>query len=165
MLDGREMIEDKRDLNEYILRIVGEIYSLFGPTVPDEWLSSDLTVTQLRLLLVLHTHGPLRMSDIASQLKVTLPTTTTIVDHLIRKNMVQRETDPKDRRLVICKLTTEGQMLINKLWGSGRSIIEKLLEGLTREQMEKIAELADLLYQNAQKITKVDRPDTNVTRG
>jgi len=148
------MEADKQNPGQHILQIVEEIYKLIGPAVPEEWLSSDLTVTQLRLMLVLQTFGPIRMSDIASSLKVTLPTTTIIVDNLVRKNLVGRETNPQDRRLVICKLSPEGQTLINKLWGSGRMVIEKLVEGLTAEQMQKTAEVADLLYQSALNIAK-----------
>jgi DNA-binding MarR family transcriptional regulator len=155
------METDKQQLNRHILRIVEEIYKMIGPAVPDEWLSSDLTVTQFRLLLVLHTFGPLRMSDIAARLKVTLPTTTIIVDNLVRKNLVQREANPQDRRLVICILSPEGQALINKLWGSGQMIIEKLLEGLTAAQMQKATEVADLLYQNALKIARTNQPFTD----
>jgi hypothetical protein len=59
------MKADKPNLTRQILRRVEEIYKLIGPAVPEEWLSSDITVTQLRLLLVLQAFGPLRMSDIA----------------------------------------------------------------------------------------------------
>jgi DNA-binding MarR family transcriptional regulator len=143
------METEKQKLTLQIMQKIEEIYKLIGPAVPEEWLSSDITVTQLRLVLVLQTYGPLRMSDIALKLKVTLPTTTIIVDHLVRKNLVQRESNPQDRRLVICKLSAEGEALIGKLWGSGRMAIEKLLEGLTAEQMQKAAEVTEIIYRNA----------------
>jgi DNA-binding MarR family transcriptional regulator len=146
------MEAEKPDLIQPIMQKIAEIYKLIGPAVPEEWLSSDITVTQLRLVLVLQTFGPLRMSDIASKLNVTLPTTTIIVDNLVRKNLVLRETNPQDRRLVICKLSAEGEALIGKLWGSGRMAIEKLLEGLTEEQLQKAAEVAEFLCQNAMKL-------------
>jgi DNA-binding MarR family transcriptional regulator len=147
------MDSDKQGVNRRILNIVENIYKVIGPSVPEEWLTSDLTVTQLRLLLVLQNSGPLRMSDIASNLKVTLPTTTIIVDHLVRKNLVQRETNSQDRRLVICRLSAEGEILISRLWGSGQMVIQRLLESLTYEQSLKAAEVAELLYQSALNIT------------
>jgi DNA-binding MarR family transcriptional regulator len=148
---------NRQNLKRHIMQIVDEIYKLTGPAVPDEWLSSDITVTQLHLLQVLQAFGPLRMSDVASRMKVSQPTASIIVNNLVRKNLVQREANPLDRRVVICQLSLEGQTLIDKLWGSGRNVIEKLLEGLTVEQMQKTAELADLLYQNAVTITQVDQ--------
>ncbi len=146
------MDPERREITRKIMQKIEDIYKLIGPAVPEEWLSSDITVTQLRLVLILQTYGPLRMSDIASRLKVTLPTTTIIVDNLVRKNLVLRETNPQDRRLVICKLSTEGEVLIGKLWGSSRMAIETLLEGLTAEEIKKAAEVADILFENARKL-------------
>jgi len=151
------MKTDESDLTRHILQRVEEIYRLMGTSVPEEWLSSDMTVTQLRMLLLLQSFGPLRMSDIAAKLQVTLPTTTIIVNNLVRKNMAQREANPQDRRLVICKLSPEGQKLINKLWDSGRIAIEKLLEGFTAEQMQKTAEMAELFYRNALDFAKTNK--------
>jgi MarR family transcriptional regulator, organic hydroperoxide resistance regulator len=151
------MVTDKENLNLHILQIVNDIYKLIGPAVPDEWLSSDLTVTQLRLLLVLQNYGPLRMSDIAANLQVTLPTTTIIVDNLVRKNLVQREANPQDRRLVICKLAPDGELLISKLWGSGQMVMRRLLDNLSYEETQKAAEVAELLYQAAQKLARANQ--------
>jgi len=148
---------DKQNLIQHILKNVEEIYKLMGLMVPEEWLSSDMTVTQLRLLLTLYTYGPLRMSDITTKLEVALPTSTVIVDHLVRKNLVLRESNPLDRRVVICKLSPEGQILINKLWDSGRLAMEKLLESLTLEQTQKAAELVEVFYNNASKFTQMGK--------
>ncbi len=151
------MPTEKQRLTLHIMEVVQGIYNLMGPAVPEEWLSSDLTVTQLRLLLVLHSYGPLRMSDISTRLKVTLPTATVIVDHLVHKNLVLREASPEDRRLVICKLSPEARTLINKLWGSGQMAIKTLLASLSAEQMQKAAEVADILYQSALNLAKASQ--------
>ena len=89
-----------------------------------------------------------RMSSIASVIGVALPTVTGVVDNLVTKRLVLRETDPEDRRLVICKLSLKGQDLINKLWMSGRFQLANLLEGLTEEQLKKAHEVARMLYEN-----------------
>jgi DNA-binding MarR family transcriptional regulator len=113
-----------------------------------EWLSSDLTVAQLRVLLVLQAIGSSRMSDIAATLEVALPTVTGIVDKLVRKDLVTRQADPNDRRLVIVGLSARGQELISSLWISGRIQIERLLQGLNHQQMDKVAEVAAMLLDN-----------------
>ncbi|MBN1367154.1 MAG: MarR family transcriptional regulator [Dehalococcoidales bacterium] len=145
---------DKQKLTEHILQTVEQIYNMFGPVVPQEWLSSDITVTQLRILLVLRAAGPSRMSDIASKIGVTLPTATVIVRNLVRKNLVQREVSPEDRRLVICKLTTEGLALIEKIWGFSRFAIRALLDGLTTEQLQNAVNFADQLLKSAETLGK-----------
>jgi DNA-binding MarR family transcriptional regulator len=151
------MDTDRENQNQHILQIINEIYKLLGPAVPEEWLSSDLTVTQLRLVLVLQNTGPLRMSDIASSLQVTLPTTTIIVDNLVRKNLVLREASPQDRRLVICKLAPQGELLLSKLWGSGQMVMRRLLDNLNDEERQKAAEVAEMLYQAALKMARANQ--------
>lgn len=131
-----------------ILQRAEDIYDIFSPGIPVEWFSSDLTVAQLRVLLVLQSSGASRMSDIASILDVALPTATGIVDKLVKKELVTREADPQDRRLVICRLSDAGQDLINRLWTFGQFQMERLLEGLTDEELEKASEVAEMLFNN-----------------
>ena len=142
------MDQDRQALIQHILKLSEEIYNMLIPSLPREWLESDVTVAQLRVLLVLHTEGPSRMGSIASAIGVALSTATGIVDHLVRKGLVLRDADPQDRRLVICKLSPEGQELANRLWTWGQSQIAKLLESMTEEQLRKAAEVTEFLHSN-----------------
>ena len=136
------------ELVQEILKLSEDIYNAIPLDIPPEWLNSDLTVAQLRVLLVLQSRGPSRMSTIAWIIGVTLPTATGVVDNLVRKELIVRENDSQDRRLVICRLAPAGQELINKLWTSGRFQMENLLDGLTPEQLEKAREVARMLLEN-----------------
>lgn len=141
-----ERNEDR--LVQHILQRAEDIYNMLSPGIPTEWFSSDLTVAQLRVLLVLHSAGPSRMSAIASVIDIALPTATGIVDKLVNKGLVIRETDTQDRRQVICRLSPAGQDSINRLWTSSQFQMGKLLEGLTEEELEKAAEVAQMLFNN-----------------
>lgn len=138
----------RESLVQYILNLAEDIYRLVKPSIPSEWLTSDLTVAQLRVLLLLHSEGPSRMSTIAATMGIALSTATGIVDNLVKKALVERVADPEDRRLVICKLSSQGQELTNALWATGRPQIEKLLQDLTAEQLKRVAEVAELLLAN-----------------
>ena len=142
------MTRNNEDLMRHILQRSEEIFNALSPGVPTEWFSSDLTVAQLRVLLVLQSQGPTRMSSIASLLAITLPTATGIVDKLVKKQFLVRKTDPGDRRLVICSLSPAGQENINRLWTSSPFQMEKLLTGLSMEQLLKAADVADMLLNN-----------------
>jgi len=155
------MQQNKEALIQHIIEVSGNIYSALRPNIPMESLSSDLTVAQLRVLLVLHTDGPTKMSAIASILHVALSSATGVMDNLVKKELVVREADPQDRRLVICKLSPAGLELINKLWVSGEFQMERLLDGLTVEQLGKAAEVAEMLLENiSQKTGKQDGDGT-----
>ena len=68
------MEHDNHQQVAYINKLANDIYSSMTLQVPSEWLSSDLTVAQLRIMLVLHNAGPCRMSDIANILDIALLT-------------------------------------------------------------------------------------------
>jgi DNA-binding MarR family transcriptional regulator len=147
---GKEIMGQKeKSLIQHILKLSEEIYNMLMPGFKLEWLALDLTVAQLRVLLVLHTEGPSRMSSIASATGTALSTATGIVDHLVEKGLVLRDADPQDRRVVICKLSPEGQEMTNRLWTFGQFQIEKLLDGLTVEQLQKAVEVTEFLHSNA----------------
>jgi DNA-binding MarR family transcriptional regulator len=151
------MVQSEQKLAQKILELAGDIFNAMSPDIPAEWLTLDLTLAQLRLLLVLRAQGPSRMSDIAAVLGIALSTATGIVDNLVRKEMAVRETEPQDRRLVICRLSPQGQELINRLWISGQFQIGRLLEGLTRPQLEEAAGVAQMLLDNLSRKGNGDR--------
>jgi DNA-binding MarR family transcriptional regulator len=143
------MSRTKNNLVKEILDLAEKIFATIPVTIPSEWFSSDATIAQLRILLLLHMQHSARMSSIASELGIALPTATGIVDNLVKKELVIRDADPGDRRAVICRLSPTGQLFVNKIWVSGQTQMERLLDGLSLEQLEKAAEVADILYQNA----------------
>jgi DNA-binding MarR family transcriptional regulator len=145
--------QDSEILVRHILKLAEDIYRAIKPGIPPEWLTSDLTVAQLRVLLILHTEGASRMSTIASSIGIALSTATGIVDNLVKKGLINRGDDPEDRRLVICTLSSEGQETINRLWTLGQFQIEKLLDGLSLEELSKADEVAEILLGNVMSST------------
>jgi DNA-binding MarR family transcriptional regulator len=133
---------------ERILGLADAIYRSLEPSIPPEWLSSDLTVAQLRVLLLLHTDGQLSMSSLAMRLGVAVSTTTGIVNNLAQKKLIVRQTWKPDRRRVMIGLSTEGQRLVNGLWQMGRSQIETLLQRLTTPQLSTVEGLVRSLLDN-----------------
>jgi hypothetical protein len=49
---------------------------------------------------------------------------------------------------VICALSPPGQEIINRIWAQGQSQMEKLLRGLSIEQLQKAKEVAEFLLLN-----------------
>jgi len=146
MKQSSEVIIDR------ILQLSNDIFHSIRLTIPAEWLTSDMTIAQLRVLLFLYTEGPSSMSTIALAIKISLPTITGTVDLLVKKNLVTRKDDPEDRRLVICSLSPEGQEIINKMWTLGRLQMQKMLQGLSILELTKAYEVAQILLRNVQAI-------------
>jgi DNA-binding MarR family transcriptional regulator len=142
------MTQDSKMLINHILELSSDIFRIIKLSIPPEWLSSELTVAQLRVLILLQTEGASHMSVIASSLGTTLSTVTGTVDILVKKGLIVRRDDPQDRRVVICDLSPTGQEIINRMWVLGQQQLEKLLDGLSLEELQKAHEVAELLTNN-----------------
>jgi len=131
-----------------ILGLSNDIFNAIRLTIPPEWLTSDMTVAQLRILMLIHAEGATRMSSIAGTLKTSLPTITGTVDILVKKGLVSRSSDPDDRRLVFCSLSPAGKEVMGKMWTFGRQQIENLMLGCSTEELKKALEVAEMLLRN-----------------
>jgi DNA-binding MarR family transcriptional regulator len=78
------------------------------------------------------------MTVLASKSGIAMSTATGAVDHLVEQGLVVRDSDPQDRRLVICRLSAQGEKLANDLWKLGRLQVERLLDPLTLEQLQAV---------------------------
>ena len=141
---------EKAGLIKQIQELLERIYHLVGPYLPKEWLNLDLSMSQLRVLLLLFTEGPSPMGTLASSSYLPLSTTTGTVDHLIERGLVGREADPHDRRLVIIRLSSKGHELASKLWELGRLRVEEYLEPLSQDQLRVVSEAMGFLLKAAE---------------
>jgi DNA-binding MarR family transcriptional regulator len=142
----------KVELGESIEALQKKLEELEGaivPIVPQDWLLTDLTMPQLKVMLILWREGPARMSELASGLGVTLATATGVVDRLVEKDYIVREGLPGDRRVVICRLSNEGQEFMKALWMSGRMQIGRILGVMTPEQLKIVAQGTEVFIQAA----------------
>jgi DNA-binding MarR family transcriptional regulator len=81
---------------------------------PDAWTDVDLTFTQLRALFVLG-RQPLRVSDLAKALGMSLASASALSDRLARQGLVARHPDPTDRRSVFLHVASPGARLLRRL--------------------------------------------------
>src|SRR5579883_1577596 len=68
----------------------------------------ELTVAQIRALVFLKHNPQSPMSLLAKEFHIELPSVTSMVDRLIKQELVIRESDPNDRRMVRISLTLKG---------------------------------------------------------
>jgi len=144
--------EEKRRLIDEIIALgVNESYGT-EPVLPDEWFSLDLTMSQLKVLLCLHAHGPSRVSEVAAAISVSLAVTTGVIDRLVHRGMVVRGGDPTDRRVVICSLSDEGKVLAGRLWESSIERGRRLLEVMTVDELLLVREAVAVVFRVLQRV-------------
>ena len=79
------------------------------------WMEIDLTVPQLRTLLILAEEGPLVIGQIAQRLGIGLSTGGHLVDRLVQAGLAERTEDSEDRRRTLARLTPKGEELHARL--------------------------------------------------
>ena len=93
------------------------------------WMEIDLTIAQLRTLLVLAEEGPLVIGHIAQRLGIGLSTGGHLVDRLVQAGLAERTEDAEDRRRTLARLTPKGEDLYARLLNHPlqmQSLIQKL---------------------------------------
>jgi DNA-binding MarR family transcriptional regulator len=144
------MASNNKDyLCDEILSLADRLFRQLLPTVPHNLLTLDVTMPQLKIMLILYIHGPVRMSDIAAGLDVTLPTSTSLVDRLVEKNFVIRESQADDRRVVLCRLSEVGQKAIGSIWESARNRSKELLEAMDTGKLKMFIEVLETMLQTS----------------
>ncbi len=140
-----------------ILALEPAMHRAMGPARARCLLNVDLTMSQLKILFVIHSsltpggaHG-VRVSEVAKSLGVTLPTVTAVMDRLVERGLIRRDEDPRDRRQTLCRLTPAGQALMEDLMAGHRAYTEALLGYLTEPQLEVVLRGMRLLIEAAER--------------
>ena len=92
--------------------------------------ADEVTLTQYRSLVVLASRGPQSSAALAEELAVTPSTASRLCDRLVRKGLVCRREDRRDRRAVRLALTAEGRALVDAVTERRRAEIAHLLNAI-----------------------------------
>jgi DNA-binding MarR family transcriptional regulator len=136
----------KEQLTERFVELVEQINQRMHCRPLDEWEGLDLTIPQFKTLALLQHQGPQRMGNISAYLGSAFSSSTSIIDRLVDKDLVERLPDPDDRRVVICQLTRQGHEAYEKFWRIGRMRIQELADRLDAGELEIVVKAMELLY-------------------
>ena len=128
----------KEELTERFMKAVDYLNRQVHTFGLDDWEGLDMTIPQIKTLVLLERSGPLRMGNIAGYLGRALSATTTVVDRLVEKGLVDRAWDPNDRRVVICRLTDQGKQGMEQFWRIRRERLQLMVDFLDVEQLETL---------------------------
>lgn len=102
--------------------------------------SHGLTEPKYDVLWILRRAGKAGVpcAQIGERLYTRVPDVTRLVDGLERMELVRRERDELDRRVVRVSITTKGLRLMNKLDGPVQEIHELQFQGLSKREIETL---------------------------
>ncbi len=88
---------------------------------------------------------PRRITELAAGEGVTQPAITRVVNRLGERGWVTRESDPRDGRVVIVRLTSAGRTVFERLRGEYRALVHEEMATLDDEDVETLARAVDVL--------------------
>jgi DNA-binding MarR family transcriptional regulator len=111
--------------------------------------ADEVTLTQYRSLVVLASRGPQSVAALADELGVTPSTVSRLCDRLVRKGLVRRREDRRDRRAVRLALTPAGRALVDAVTERRRAEIAGLVDGIGEETQRSLVQALRSLAQAA----------------
>ena len=102
----------------------------------------DLTSPQFAALSILRTHPHIDQATLAGLIAYDRPTIGGVIDRLVSKGLVRRETSTRDRRSKSLSLTDEGEAVLEHLTPIVAQIQDALLPGLTPAERADFIRLA-----------------------
>lgn len=113
---------------------------------------SGLSMPQVSALFRLHYHGMCGVSDIADHLDVTSAAASQMVDRLVQQGLLERSTDPHDRRVKQIELAPAGHQLLEDAIQARVQWLADLTTVLSPAEQETIVEALDLLTDAAKRL-------------
>jgi DNA-binding MarR family transcriptional regulator len=116
-----------------------------------EW--PNVTMQQLRVMMILYADGPTRVSVLARKLNVSTPTITGILDRLVRREFTYRADDPRDRRVVLNALTDKGREVIEHLQPLDSTRLARAIDSLSADEQQSIVSALNTLVNAVESAT------------
>ena len=109
----------------------------------------NITLTQSRVLCFLELKkGKATQKEIEDFLEVAHPTVVGVVSRLEKAGYVRTYADPKNKRNKIVEATDEVKALGRKMKKTIDEHEDKLLHGLSNEQIQQLNEMLTVIYNN-----------------
>ncbi|HEY7132813.1 MAG TPA: MarR family transcriptional regulator [Candidatus Limnocylindrales bacterium] len=100
------------------------------------WLKGSLSLIHLHVLTVLEIGGPLPMSKLADTLDVSVASATGIVSRMEERELVERQHDAEDRRVVLVIPTETGLAVFRDMMEQRREHLTGLLMRLDDDELQ-----------------------------
>ncbi len=113
-----------------------------------------LTNAQMELLIYLKNNSThdVTQKEICESMHVTHPTVIGLIDRLEDKNLVQRHTNPLNKRFKTIRLTPDGQAILDKHKKFRENTSEIILHCMSQEETEILNSLLIKVYDNLSKV-------------
>jgi len=100
-----------------------------------------LTWSQFGVLEALFHLGPLHQQDLATKILKSSGNLTLVIDNLVKRGLVERERDWRDRRFITICLSEAGRQLISSIFPGHVAQVVEAIGALTPAEQRQLAQL------------------------
>lgn len=116
------------------------------------WLLLNLTMAQLKAVILLVQSGGMRNRELADALGVAPSAATPLVDRLVDQALARRYHDPDDRRIVWIRPTRKAIVLHDSLMQTNKSVLVEVLHEIPAAERQRVLHSVRLLLEGAQRV-------------
>ena len=120
-----------------IFKILNAYNAISRSINPTQMLKVDLTSSQVKVLASFAEQETFTMTELSRAHSVSVSTMTSMVDRLLQGNLLERQRDSADRRVVRVSLTREGHKMLKHIMRVRREELEKFLQELDGGEVEQ----------------------------
>ena len=149
------MLQTREELEHEVVTNYRMLVHALKASSGTAWMEIDLTIAQLRTLLILAEEGPLVIGQIAQRMGIGLSTGGHLVDRLVQAGLAERTEDTEDRRRTLARLTLKGEDLYARLLNPSLQM-QTLIQKLESKDLEAFLQGLKALNQLVE-----DKPEAN----
>src|SRR5215831_14916297 len=119
-----------------------------------------MTRAQWAVLARLEICEGLKQSELAEMLDIQPITLTRLVDRMCDNGLIERRSDPDDRRAKRLYLTPAARPLMERLFVLGRTLMNEVLKNVDRGEIERMVGHLDIMRENLRAAIARNAADT-----
>lgn len=96
--------------------------------------------------LMTNRHEGVPLKTLAHNLRMSIPSTSLLVDGMVKKGLFDRKENPRDRRSLCIRLSEEGESKFHLLHNGMRKRLDDLFSILPEADRENFCRILDTLY-------------------
>jgi DNA-binding MarR family transcriptional regulator len=145
---------DARQLTDVVARLRRVLRASIRADYPWE----ALPMAQVELLQSLAETAPARVGDLAARLRLAPSTVSGLISQMINAGLVERGTDPRDRRVAVVALSEAGRGQLTEWNAAHQRRIAAALDELEPADREAIDGALPALARLVERLASTDRP-------
>lgn len=140
-----------------LLRLIQALKAIQAGRNQMPWRYLDLTMAQLKAVMLLCRAGRVRSRELADGLGIKPSAATPLVDRLVEHKLALREDDPADRRIVWIVPTKKAQTVYDELLHTSSDVLNDVISEVPAKDRKAVRDSVQLLADAATRVMAKDK--------